>query len=1037
MSRQPPRFNPSAPFIARPVATTLLTIGVALAGVLAFLALPVSALPQIDFPTISVQASLPGASPDTMAATVATPLERSLGRIAGLSEMTSSSSLGATRVTLQFNLDRDIDGAARDVQAAIDGARALLPTGLPNNPVWRKVNPADAPIMVFAMTSATRSRGEIYDIASTVVAQKLSQVRGVGQVNVGGGSLPAVRVELDPIALAHAGLSPEQVRTAIASADADRPKGAIEDAGSHWQILANDQARTAADYLPTVISWRDGAAVRLADVATVTDSVQDTRNAGLANGQPAILLILTRQPNANIVETVARVRAALPQIRAAIPATVNLDVMVDRTPTIRASLREVERTLLIAILLVVLVTYAFLGDWRSALVSIVAVPVSLLGTCTVMYLCDYSLDTLSLMALTVATGFVVDDAVVVLENIKRHVEAGLAPAEAALRGAREVGFTVVAMSTSLVAVFIPILFMPGLTGRLFREFAVTLATAIGVSLLVSLTTTPMLASQLLQPHTKSRARGFARWAGRRFQALRDGYRRALEWSLDHGRLIGLVLLATVALNVALYVFIPKSFLPQQDTGRLVGNIQGDQSLSFQAMSEKLRRFVAVVRSDPAVENVVAFTGGGQRNGASMFIALKPVAERRVSADRVIARLRGRLAHEPGAALYLQAAQDIHAGGRAGYAQYQYTLQADALDELRTWGPRVRAALAALPEITDVNTDQQDKGLQTTLTVDRDAAARLGVSVASIDAVLYDWFGQRQVATIYNPLNQYHVVMEAAPRFLETPGSLDRVMFTGPSGAQIPLGAVARYGPTNAPLAVNHQGQFAATTISYNLPNGVSMSQATAAIDKAVAALGMPSSVRGSYQGSARLFQSSQGSEPLLIVAAIIAMYLVLGMLYESLLHPLTILSTLPSAGVGALLALLALHFDFTLIALIGVMLLIGLVKKNAIMMIDVAVVVERDLALSPRQAILEACQRRFRPILMTSVAAMAGALPLALGHGEGTELRQPLGVAIVGGLILSQLLTLFTTPLVYLYFDRQRARWAQRRAATPLPAHEY
>ena len=658
-------------------------------------------------------------------------------------------------------------------------------------PIWRKINPADAPIMVFAMTSSTRSRGEIYDIASTVVAQKLSQVRGVGQVNVGGGSLPAVRVELDPIALAHAGLSPEQVRTAIVSADVDRPKGSIEDATNHWQILANDQARTAADYLPTVISWRDGAAVRLADVATVTDSVQDTRNAGLANGQSAILLILTRQPNANIVETVARVRAALPQIRASIPATVNLDVMVDRTPTIRASLREVERTLLIAILLVVLVTYAFLGDWRSALVSIVAVPVSLLGTCTVMYLCDYSLDTLSLMALTVATGFVVDDAVVVLENIKRHVEAGLAPVEAALRGAREVGFTVVAMSTSLVAVFIPILFMPGLTGRLFREFAVTLATAIGVSLVVSLTTTPMLASQLLKPRSGSQRRGFARWAERRFQALRENYRRALEWSLDHGRLIGLVLLVTVALNVALYIFIPKSFLPQQDTGRLIGNIQGDQSLSFQAMSQKLQKFVAVVRSDPAVQNVVAFTGGGQRNGANMFVALKPVAERKVPADVVIARLRGRLSHEPGAALFLQAAQDINAGGRAGNAQYQYTLQADALADLRTWGPRVRAAMAALPEIADVNTDQQDKGLQTTLTIDRDAAARLGISVASIDAVLYDWFGQRQVATIYNPLNQYHVVMEAAPRFLETPGSLDRVMFTGPSGAQIPLGAVAR------------------------------------------------------------------------------------------------------------------------------------------------------------------------------------------------------------------------------------------------------
>jgi multidrug efflux pump len=1027
----------SQPFIARPVATTLLTIGVALAGVLAFLGLPVSALPQIDFPTISVQAALPGASPDTMAATVATPLERSLGRIAGVTEMTSSSTLGATRVTLQFDLNRDIDGAARDVQAGINAARALLPTGLPSNPTWRKVNPADAPIMVFAMTSSTHTLGEIYDVASTVVSQKLSQVGGVGQVNVGGGSLPAVRVELDPIAVAHAGLSPEQVRTAIAAANVDRPKGTIEDGSSHWQILANDQARTAIDYLPTVVSWQNGAAIRLADVATVTDSVQDTRNAGLANGQPAILLILTRQPNANIVETVARVRAALPQIRAAMPATMDLNVMLDRTPTIRASLREVERTLAIAILLVVLVTYAFLGDWQSALVSVVAVPVSLLGTCAVMYLCDYSLDTLSLMALTVATGFVVDDAVVVLENIKRHVEEGMAPFPAALRGAREVGFTVVAMSASLIAVFIPILFMPGLTGRLFREFAVTLAAAIAVSLVVSLTTTPMLASRLLRVNSGARRRGLAGWAEQRFEALRRSYRTSLEWSLDHGRITGAVLLATVALNVVLYIYIPKSFLPQQDTGRLVGNVQGDQSLSFQAMREKLQRFVATVKSDPAVDNVVAFTGGGQRNGASMFVALKPVAERNATADIVINRLRGRLTHEPGAVLYLQAAQDINAGGRPSNAQYQYTLQADALADLRYWGPRVRAALAALPQLADVNTDQQDKGLQTTVTVDRDAAARLGVPMATIDAVLYDWFGQRQVATIYNPLNQYHVVMEAAPRFLETAGSLDRVMLPGTGSSQVPFGAIAKYGPTNAPLAVNHQGQFAASTISYNLPAGVSMSQASAAIDKAVASLGMPSSVRGSYQGSAKLYESSQGSEPILIVAAIVAMYLVLGMLYESLLHPLTILSTLPSAGVGALLALLALRFDFTLIALIGVILLIGLVKKNAIMMIDVAVVLEREQSLDPRQAILEACQRRFRPILMTSVAALAGALPLALSHGDGTELRQPLGVAIVGGLLLSQLLTLYTTPLVYLYLDRQRVRWLTRHRgyrAAPAPA---
>lgn len=1019
--------NLSRPFIERPVGTTLLTLGIALAGVVAFFGLPESALPQIDFPTISVQASLPGASPETMAATIATPLERSLGLIAGVSELTSSSTLGATRVTLQFDLSRDIDGAARDVQAALNGARALLPTGMPSNPIWRKVNPADAPIMVLGMTSATRSAGDLYDIASTIVAQKLSQVQGVGQVTVGGSSLPAVRVDLDPVALTHAGLTPEQVRIAIGNNNYDRPKGAVEDGAQRWQILANDQARTAAQFMPTVIRWQNGAAVRLTDVATVSDSVQDTRNAGLVNGRPGILLILNQQPNANVVETVGRVRAVLPQIRASIPSSVDLDVMVDRTPTIRAALREVERTLAIAVVLVVLVTYFFLGDWRAAAIPVVAVPVSLLGTFAVMHFANFSLDTLSLMALTVATGFVVDDAVVVLENITRHVEAGMKPREAALQGAREVGFTVLAMSLSLIAAFIPILFMPGLTGRLFREFAVTLAAAIIVSLIISLTTTPMMAARLLRSHVAQQRGRYALRSEQAFGKLKERYRSTLNWALAHGRLVMLVLLATVVLNIYLYIAIPKSFLPQQDTGRLQGSIQGDQSLSFQSMQEKLKRLVEIVRRDPAVANVVAFTGGGQRNGGNMFVALKPISERGATSDEVINRLRPQLAHEPGASLFLQSAQDIRAGGRASNSQYQYTLQADSLADLRLWAPRVRTVLADLPQLADVNTDQQDKGLQTTLTIDRSAAARLGLNIKNIDAILYDWFGQRQVATIYNPLNQYHVVMEAAPRYLASPESLRDVYFAASGGTQVPLSSFATFAPTNTPLAVNHQGQFAATTISYNLPPGVSLSQASDAINSAVAKLAMPTGVRGSFQGTAKLFQGSLDSEPWLIAAAIVAMYLVLGILYESTIHPLTILSTLPSAGVGAVLALLALRLDFTLIALIGVILLIGVVKKNAIMMIDVALVLEREQSLDPRQAILEACVLRLRPILMTTVAAAAGAVPLAIGHGDGAELRQPLGIAIVGGLLLSQVLTLYTTPVIYLGLDRLRHRWLARR----------
>ena len=1075
----------SKPFIDRPVATTLLTIGVGLAGVIAFLGLPVSALPQVDLPTIAVQASLPGASPETMASTVATPLERSLGRIAGITELTSSSSLGSTRITLQFDLSRDIDGAARDVQAALNAARALLPTGLPSNPTYRKVNPADAPIMVLAMTSETRSPGDMYDLASTVVAQKLSQVEGVGQVTVGGSSLPAVRVELDPVALAHAGLSPEQVRTAIANTNVDRPKGALEDGSRRWQILANDQARTAAQYIPTVVTWRNGAAIRVGDVATVTDSVQDVRNAGLANGKRAILLILNRQPNANIIETVGRIRSVLPQLRASIPATISLDIMLDRTPTIRASLREVERTLLIAIVLVAFVTYAFLGNWRASLIPVVAVPVSLLGTFGVMYFCNYTLDTLSLMALTIATGFVVDDAVVVLENITRHVEHGEAPIPAALRGAREVSFTVLAMSVSLVAAFIPILFLGGLIGRLFREFAVTLAAAVFVSLIVSLTATPMMASQLLKARTNAAASGFAARTERWFQSMKDGYQRSLDWALGHALLIVAMLVGTVVLAALLFIQLPKNLLPQQDTGRLVGNIQADQSISFQAMQAKLVHFEELVQADPGVDNVVAFTGGGQRNGGFMFVTLKPVAERKGTADDVINRLRHSLTHEPGASLFLQSAQDIRTGGRPSNAQYQYTLQADSLEDLRAWEPKLRATLASLPELADVNTDAQDKGLQTTLTIDRDQASRLGLTMRTIDSVLYDWYGQRQVATIYNPLNQYYVIMEAAPPFLQDSGSLGIVYLPGSGGnssgsgtttasstfgginagtasvsgnsltsstinsakgvnasttalavgpatsaSQVPLSAIAKFAPTNTALAVNHQGQFAASTISYNLPPGISMSQASQAIDRAFAKLGVPTSVRGGYQGTAKLFQDSLVTLPLLIYAALITMYLVLGILYESIVHPITILSTIPSAGVGAFLALLLLRFDFTLIAAIGVLLLIGIVKKNAIMMIDVALVLEREEGLDSRAAILKAAVQRFRPIMMTTVAALAGAVPLAISTGDGAELRQPLGIAIVGGLLLSQILTLYTTPVVYLYLDRFRL-WAQRSRRSP------
>jgi multidrug efflux pump len=1025
-------------FINRPVATTLLTLGVTLLGAVSFNLLPVAPLPQVDFPTISVQASLPGASPETMASTVATPLERSLGVIAGVTEITSSSSLGATRVTLQFDLSRNIDGAARDVQAALNAARNLLPTGLPSNPTYRKVNPADAPIMILGLTSDTMTRAEMYDAASTILAQKISQVDGIGQVTVGGASLPAVRVELNPDQLNKYGIGVETVRAAIASANPNRPKGMIEDDERHWQILANDQAKKAADYLPVIVSYRDGAAVRLSDVADVSDAMQDIRNAGLVNGKPAVMMILNRQPGANIIETVDRVRALLPQLSASIPGAIDLGVVMDRSPTIRASLREVERTLVISVVLVVLVVFAFLRNARAALIPSVTVPVSLVATFAVMYLAGFSLNTLSLMALTIATGFVVDDAVVVLENISRHIENGLSPFDAALKGAREVSFTVLSMSLSLIAVFIPILLMGGIIGRLFREFAVTLSVAILVSLALSLTTTPMLCARLLKPKSEEKHGRLYHASERIFAAALNGYRVTLDWALAHGPVMILLLLSMIYLNVRLYAVIPMGFFPQQDVGRLIGNIQADQSISFQAMRDKLARFVDIVRDDPAVDNVVAFTGGGQVNSGFMFVSLKPIALRKISADKVIARLRGNLAHEPGANLFLQAQQDIRVGGRPSNAQYQYTLQADKIADLREWEPRIRGALMQSPMLADVNTDQQDKGLQTTLVIDRDAAARLGLSMNLIDSTLNDLFGQRQVSTIYNPLNQYHVVMEAAPQYWQSPETLKNVFVIAPGNIQVPLASFAHYEPTATPLAVNHQGQFAAATLSFNLPPNVSLSDATGAINDAMQKIGVPTSVHGSFQGTAKAFQDSLSTQPVLVLTALLAVYIVLGILYESLIHPLTIISTLPSASVGAMLALLAFGSELSIIAMIGIILLIGIVKKNAIMMIDFAILAERRDGLSPRDAIYQACLLRFRPIMMTTFAALLGALPLAIGFSDGSEFRRPLGIAVVGGLVLSQLLTLYTTPVVYLYLDRFRL-WCiswKKRLAPPVLAGE-
>jgi multidrug efflux pump len=1013
----------SSPFIRRPVATSLLTAGLALAGVLAYTMLPVAPLPQVEFPTIQVQASLPGASPETMAATVATPLERQFGRIAGVSEMTSSSSLGSTNITLQFDLNRNIDAAGRDVQAAINGARGQLPANLPTNPGYRKVNPADAPIMILALTSDRYQVSEMYDAADSILAQKLSQVEGVGQVTVGGGARPAVRVQINPNELSSYGIGSAQVRNALNNANANRPKGAIVGAGQFWEIDTTDQLYKASEYKKLIVAYKNGGGVRLGDIASVTDSVEDRRNAGLSNGKPAVLIILFRQPAANMIETVDRVKAILPVLQASIPPAIKMSIAVDRTTTIRASVEDVQFTLIASIALVIMVVFLFLRNVWSTVIPSVAVPLSLLGTFGVMYLAGYSLDNLSLMALTISTGFVVDDAIVVIENITRYLEQGLSPIQAALRGAREIGFTVLSMSTSLVAVFIPILLMSGIVGRLFREFAVTLTVAIVVSMIVSLTTTPMMCAKFLKSQHNVKHGHLYRAGEAFFNWLHYSYESSLRVVLRHPAFTLVVLAATIAFNVYLYAIVPKGFFPQQDTGRLMGMIQGAQDISFPAMRDKLTQFMAVVQSDPAIDNVVGFVGSG--NTGRFFMQLKPLSERKVSVDAVINRLRPKTARIPGATLFLQAVQDVRVGGRMSNAQYQYTLTADKLEDLDYWSGQLLRKMRALPEIRDANTDQQNKGLQLSLIIDRDTAARLGVSPQAIDDTLYDLFGQRQVSTMYSTLNQYHVVMESQLQFQNDPSALRNIYIQSTNGGAVPLSEIAHYERTNTTLSVNHQGQFPAVTISFNLALGTSLGQAVDAINTAELDMGMPANVRGSFQGTAQAFQASLANQPILILAALIAVYIVLGILYESYIHPITILSTLPSAGVGALLALLLTNVDLNVIALIGIILLIGIVKKNAIMMIDFAVDVERKEGLSSDEAIFKACLLRFRPIIMTTMAAMLGGVPLAIGGGTGSELRRPLGITIVGGLLVSQLLTLYTTPVIYLYLDRVQL-WATR-----------
>jgi multidrug efflux pump len=1023
----------STPFIHRPVATTLLTVAIALAGVIAFLVLPVAALPEIDYPTIAVQANLPGASPEIMASSVATPLERQFGRIAGITEMSSSSYLGSTSIALQFDLNRDINGAARDVQAAINAARSYLPANLPSNPTYQKVNPADQPIFVMILTSKIYDRGRLYDAASTIMQQKLSQIPGVGQVSVGGGALPAVRIELNPTQLNSYGLGLQDVKNMLSQQNANEPKGQIWDDNTTADILANDQLLKAEYYKPLIVGYHNGAAIKLSDIAEVQDSVENVRTAGFFDGKPCITMQMFRQPNANIIETVQRIRQALPSLEASIPAGIDVVVMFDRSRTILPSVREAERSLLISICLVILVVFIFLRSPRATVIPSVAVPVSLLGTFGVMYLFGYSIDNVSLMALSICTGFVVDDAIVVIENISRHFEQGMRPIEAALHGAREIGFTVLSMTLSLIAVFIPILLMSGIVGRLFREFAVTLSVSILVSLLVSLTMTPMMCARFLKrEHGKEHGRIY-RINERAFNAMLRVYDHGLQWVLKHEELTLGILLITIAVNIYLLVIVPKGFFPLGDNGNMKGGIRASQDISFQAMQDITKRYVDLIKSDPAVSTAVAFTGGfGPVNTGQVIVSLKPFRERKLSASQVIDRLRPKLNSIPGARGILQANQNLRIGAKQSNALYQYTLQSDNIDDLMKWGPIVFAQMRKLRELTDVDSDQQNSGLEARLVYDRQTAARLGITAQLMDTTLYNAFGQAQVSTMYTSLNQYHVVMEVAPQFWQSPQGLEDVYIHSNTGAVVPLSAVAHFEKRIAPLAVNHDGQFPAVTISFNLAHGVALSDAVQAISQAEQSIGMPSSVRSMYSGTMKAFQASLSTLPLLIITALLAVYIVLGMLYESYIHPITILSTLPSAGVGAVLALMIFHMDLDVIALVGIILLIGLVKKNAILMIDFALGAQRNEGRDAKSAIHEACLLRFRPILMTTMAALLGALPLALSEGIGSEMRVPLGITIMGGLIFSQMLTLFTTPVVYLYMDRFGLWWQQRKRSSHL-----
>jgi multidrug efflux pump len=1039
--------NLSGPFINRPVATVLLTTGLALAGIGAFFVLPVSPLPQVDFPAISVSASLPGASPATMASSVATPLERRLAMIAGVNEITSNSGTGSTRISLQFDLNRKIDAAAREVQAAINASRADLPATLRSNPTYRKANPAAAPVIILALTSRTRSPGQIYDEVSNLVQQKIAQVPGVGDVELGGGSLPAVRVEMNPFALNRYGVSMEDVRTTLQSANANRPRGAMEGNGQRLQIYAGANTATggrrAADYRDLVVAWRNGAAVRLGDVAEVLDGVENTNTLGLFNGQPAVIVLVTRQPGANVIETVDGVRALLPELQAQLPADVQLQVASDSTNSIRASLHEVELTLLISIALVVLVVSAFLRSARATFIPAVATVVSLLGTFCVMYLLGFSLNNLSLMALTVATGFVVDDAIVVLENTSRHIEAGMDRFKAALLGAREVGFTVLSISLSLVAVFIPLLFMGGQTGRLFREFAVTLSAAVLISLVISLTTTPMMCAWLLKPAGSSKPPGrLARGFENAFNRLLRAYEVSLDWALAHRKTVMAILLAVIALNVYLYVKVPKGYFPQQDSGQIRGGLRADRSISFEALQGKLKQLVDIIERDPAVDTVVGFTGGSRSGGGFMFINLKPVAQRTDAGQAVIARLRPQLAQVTGVTLFLNPVQDLRGGGRQSNSTYQYTLKSDNTADLSRWATRLADQMKRQPALADVDTDQEENGVETMVTVDKASAARLGISSRDVNNALYNAFGQRPVGTIYTELNQYRVIMEVAPRFTRSPESLKDIYIpvkggsgaaTGSAITMVPLSAIARFSERTTAASVSHEDGELSTTVSYNLAPGSTLSDAEAAVLQAEAEIGLPSNVRGSFSATARSAQESQNQQPLLILAALVVIYIVLGILYESLVHPLTVISTLPSAGVGAVLALMLFKMDFSIIALIGVFLLIGIVKKNAILIIDFAIEAERSRGISATQAVREACLLRFRPILMTTLAAMLGALPLAIGFGEGAELRRPLGITIIGGLIASQLLTLLTTPVIYVLLDKLRRRSPSERQLSRHP----